>query len=108
MKPIDRLISTSTILTDRVRLSIMAALASSSEPLDFFTLLEMLQLTKGNLSSHALKLEQAGLIKVVKEFVSRKPKTSFVCTSLGRKEVQSYLATIEQLIKQTSNGGKSK
>ena len=79
----------------------MATLASSETPIDFSSLLETLPLTKGNLSSHVQKLEEAGLIDVKKEFVGRKPKTSFSCTTLGKQEVQNYLSKVELLLKQT-------
>jgi len=53
------------------------------------------------------KLEEAGLVAVKKEFVGRKPKTTYSCTEAGRKEVQNYLAQIELLLKQTGIGGKN-
>jgi DNA-binding transcriptional ArsR family regulator len=104
MKPADFLTSTHALLADRVRLAIMATLAARSEPMDFSELLNTLNLTKGNLSGHSQKLEEAGLIKIKKEFVGRKPRTTYLCTALGRREVRNYLSQVEQLLKQAKKG----
>lgn len=87
------------LLADRARLAIMANLSLAGGPVDFNTLLEELQLTKGNLSSHIRKLEEAGLVTVHKSFVDRKPRTTYVCTKTGKTEMQHYLSTIEALLK---------
>ena len=47
MKPSDLLTATHPLLSDRVRLAIMASLAAAEEPIDFNGLLESLELTKG-------------------------------------------------------------
>ena len=98
MKPID-LLSVNPLLADRARLAIMANLALAGGPVDFTTLLEELQLTKGNLSSHIRKLEEDGLVAVHKEFVDRKPRTTYVCTPRGKTEMRRYLSTVEALLK---------
>ncbi len=97
MKAFD-LLSINPLLTDRVRLSLMAVLSASREPLDFNHLMTNLDLTKGNLSSHLRKLEEAGFISVTKEFVDRKPRTSYQCTKEGRKELSDYLKKMEGLL----------
>lgn len=104
MKPADLLASTHALLADRVRLTIMATLAATREPMEFSELLDTLNLTKGNLSGHSQKLEEAGLIQIKKEFVGRKPRTTYLCTELGRREVRNYLSKIERLLKQTAKG----
>lgn len=104
---ISDLLNVNPVLVDRVRLAIMANLALSSGPVDFNTLLIDLDLTKGNLSTHIRKLEDAGLVEVRKEIVGRKPKTTYLCTKTGKKEIQTYLATVEAILKQSkrqSNG----
>lgn len=106
MKPADLLTDTHALLADRARLAIMATLAAAKEPVDFTTLLDAVSLTRGNLSAHALKLEEAGLIRVRKEFVGRKPKTTYACTERGRSEVKNYLSKVEQLLRQTRRGGR--
>jgi len=98
MNPHDFLASNS-LLSERVRLSIMATVAAADEPMDFNALLAALDLSKGNLSSHMRKLEDAGLVEVRKGFVGRKPRTVYVCTELGRTELRSYLEGLEALLK---------
>jgi DNA-binding HxlR family transcriptional regulator len=88
------------LLSDRVRLAIMVALASSKEPIEFVRLQEMLEVTKGNLSSHLRKLEEEKLLKMKKEFVERKPRTTYECTAQGSREVDRYLLLMEQMLKQ--------
>lgn len=87
------------LLADRARLAIMASLSLAGGPVDFNTLLEELELTKGNLSSHMRKLEDAELVTVRKEFVGRKPRTTYVCSRKGKAEMRHYLSTIEALLK---------
>jgi DNA-binding transcriptional ArsR family regulator len=87
------------LLSDRTRLRIMAILSSAEEAMEFSAIVEALELTRGNLSSHMRKLEDEGYVKVQKEFVGRKPRTSFLCTSRGKKRVKEYLESIEQLLK---------
>jgi DNA-binding transcriptional ArsR family regulator len=91
-------LSTHPLLSDRVRLAIMAALSAAQEPMEFMELLNSLELTKGNLSTHMRKLEDAGLVKVEKKFIERKPRTTFCCTSKGKKAMHNYLNMVETLI----------
>jgi len=92
-------LSTHAVLGDRVRLAIVATLAAADEPLDFNTVRETLDLTKGNLSSHIRKLEDAKLVKVHKEFVDRRPRTTYTCTARGRKALSDYLEKLETLLR---------
>lgn len=100
MKPIELITGTHPLLADRVRLAIMATLVAATKPVDFNTLLEHLDLTKGNLSSHLRKLEDGGLIKVTKSFVDRKPKTTYRCTARGRHAIKQYVERVESILKE--------
>lgn len=93
------LISRNTLLSDPVRLSIVVAISSAKEPVDFNSLLESLELSRGNLSSHVRKLEEANLVKVHKEFIDRRPKTTYSLTEEGEKELKEYLSRLESLLK---------
>jgi len=95
------LLNVNPVLVDRVRLAIMANLALIDGTSDFNTLLQELDLTRGNLSSHMRKLEDAGMVKVRKEFVARKPRTTYRCTRKGKQEIQDYLAAVEAILKKT-------
>lgn len=98
MDPITLITQTHPLLSDRVRLAIMASLAAASEPIDFNTLRASLELTKGNLSSHMRKLEEAELVEVHKEFVGRRPRTTYSCSESGKREVRRYLEHVEKLL----------
>jgi len=105
MKAADFLETTHPLLADRVRIAIMASLAAAAEPMEFSALLDTLGLSKGNLSAHCQKLEEAGLLQITKAFVGRKPRTT-QCTEFGRSEVTKYLSNVEQLLKQATGGAK--
>jgi len=53
-------------------------------------------------SVHMRKLEDAGVVKVHKKFVARKPRTTYRCTKKGKQEIQNYLETVEAILKKTS------
>jgi DNA-binding HxlR family transcriptional regulator len=65
---------------------------------DFNSLKETLSVTDGNLASHLIALEKKEMILVSKEFVGRKPKTSYQATALGKQLFKQHLAALEKLI----------
>jgi len=87
------------LFESRVRLGAMSALMVNSR-VDFNTLKDLLKVTDGNLASHLNALEKNGFITVEKEFVGRKPRTTYAATSLGRKEFQAHLDALEKLLRQ--------
>lgn len=84
---------------NRIRLGIMSALMVN-ESVDFLTFKELLDVTDGNLASHVSALEKLDYIAVKKEFVGKKTKTSYIVTSLGKKEFIAHLNALEKLVKQ--------
>ncbi len=88
------------ILHSRIRLAIMAALATVDE-MDFLALLEEVNTTKGNLSVHMSKLENAKYIKIDKKFVSKKPVTSCKITKKGLQSFREYLDLVGEFAKNT-------
>lgn len=60
---------------------------------------EMLGLTDGNLASHLKVLEKEGYVELKKEFVGRKPLTSYRATMIGRKAFEDHLKALEALLK---------
>ncbi|MDO6390125.1 transcriptional regulator [Pontibacter sp. BT731] len=81
----------------RARLGIMSVLMVE-DSVDFSTLKETLQLTDGNLASHLRALEEAQYLRVEKQFVGRKPNTTYHATDLGREAFTNHLDALEQLI----------
>lgn len=86
------------LLHDRVRLAIVSALAVHPA-LSFRELKELLELSDGNLSVHARKLEEAGLVACTKGFAGRVPRTDFALTAAGRRALERHLDHMERLIR---------
>ncbi|MFN8310891.1 MAG: transcriptional regulator [Chitinophagales bacterium] len=99
MKPIIENLNKS--FENRVRLGMMSVLMVN-EVIDYLELKELLQVTDGNLASHAAALEKAGYIKVNKDFVGKKTRTSYTATRLGVKAFQNHLKALEELIKKNA------
>jgi DNA-binding MarR family transcriptional regulator len=97
---VDDILQLHPLLADRSRLALMVAIGSSVDALDFSTLQQRLELTKGNLSSHLRKLEEGGLIVVTKAFVDRRPRTTYRCTSEGKAALQTYLESVERVLRE--------
>jgi DNA-binding HxlR family transcriptional regulator len=86
------------IIHERVRLAIVSALAGA-EALSFNELKELLDITDGNLSVHARRLEEAGFVACEKSFVERVPRTQYRLTPAGRAALDDYLNHMESLIR---------
>jgi len=54
--------------------------------------------TDGNLASHLRALEEAGYIRMEKNFINRKPNTSYSITEEGLENFSSHLKALEELI----------
>jgi DNA-binding HxlR family transcriptional regulator len=73
-----------------------------NEWVDFNMLKETLDLTDGNLASHANALEKIKYIEVRKSFIGKKPNTSYAVSKLGKKAFKDHLDALEALIKNQS------
>jgi DNA-binding MarR family transcriptional regulator len=88
------------LVYERVRLGIMSALAVRSE-LTFSELKVLFNVSDGNLSAHARKLEEAQYVTCTKTFEDRRPKTVYRLTALGKAALNRYLDHVEAVIKAT-------
>ena len=68
------------------------------ESADFLFLERQTALTKGNLSSHLGKLEAAGYVRIVKEFLDKKPHTMLALTEEGRRAFESYRDAMKHML----------
>jgi DNA-binding MarR family transcriptional regulator len=91
-------ISLDPVIHEQVRLGIISALAVN-DILSFNDLKKLLEITDGNLSVHARKLEDAGYVRCMKSFVGRQPRTEFKLTTTGRRALESYLEQMESVIR---------
>jgi DNA-binding MarR family transcriptional regulator len=71
------------------------------ESADFLFLQHQLQMTPGNLSSHLSKLEEAGYVEIIKEFIERKPHTALTLTEKGRDAFKGYRKNIKKVLEDT-------
>jgi len=94
MNAIDRL---DRVIHEPARLKIMTYLYVV-ESGDFVYLMRTTGLTRGNLSFHMTKLEEAGYVEVIKEFVDRKPVTMLRLTDQGRKAFLEYRKNMRLVI----------
>jgi DNA-binding MarR family transcriptional regulator len=88
-KNLDRVMGIDRIVHESARLLILAYL-SFLDSADFIFLMNQTGLTRGNLSSHLVKLESPGYIEVKKEFVGRVPRTLLRITKKGKSALLEY------------------
>ncbi|HEV2855764.1 MAG TPA: transcriptional regulator [Thermoanaerobaculia bacterium] len=100
--PFEQLANLDRRVHDPARLSILTAL-SACERADFLFLLRITGLTKGNLSSHLSKLEEAGLVEIEKRFLEKKPQTLVRLSEAGRQTIEDYWKEMETLRESTAN-----
>jgi DNA-binding HxlR family transcriptional regulator len=91
------------LVYERVRLGIMSALAVN-EQLTFNELKALFEVSDGNLSAHARKLEEAKYLTCTKSFEERRPKSVYRLTPLGKSALNRYLDHVEAVIKATRGG----
>jgi len=72
-----------------------------NESADFSTLKELLGVTDGNLASHTKALEAENYISVEKQFIGKKPNTSYKATQEGRNAFKNHIEALEKLIQQS-------
>jgi DNA-binding MarR family transcriptional regulator len=83
------------LIHEPARLNIMTYLYVI-ESADFLFIMRQTGLTFGNLSSHMNKLEEAGYIEIIKEFVGKKPHTMLKLTEKGRNAFDEYKKQMKQ------------
>ncbi|HMT28345.1 MAG TPA: transcriptional regulator [Bacteroidia bacterium] len=82
----------------RIRLGIMSVLMVNVK-VDFNTLKDTLNITDGNLASHIAALEKLDYVDVHKQFVGKKPNTSYSVSKKGKKAFVEHLNALENLLK---------
>ena len=95
-RPFEQLADLNRLVHEPARLAILTALAACKAA-DFLYLQRLTGLSKGNLSSHLSKLENAELVTVGKEFVGKIPNTRISITKLGRSAVEQHWKRLDHL-----------
>jgi DNA-binding HxlR family transcriptional regulator len=86
------------LFENRVRLGIMSVLLVN-DSYDFNNLKEALGVTDGNLASHLKALEENNLIRVNKQFIGKKPNTSYSITESGAALFRDHIKALEDIIR---------
>jgi DNA-binding transcriptional ArsR family regulator len=85
------------VIHEPARLLLVALLASVKEA-DFLWLQRESGLTKGNLSSHLVRLEEAGYVAVQKTFKGKIPLTVLRLTRMGKTAFDVYKKQMNGLL----------
>ena len=96
MRALDVDLALDRLVHEPGRLAILTVLSSVTDA-DFVFLQRTTGLTKGNLSSHLTKLEDAGLVDIEKRFVRKKPNTNVALTAAGRQGIKRHWEQLERL-----------
>ena len=83
------------LIHEPARLNIMTRLYVV-ESADFLFMMRQTGLTFGNLSAHMSKLEEAGYIEIIKEFIGKKPHTMLKLTEKGKQAFDGYRKQMKQ------------
>jgi len=94
---LQHLVGIDKMIHEPARLMILATL-NVVESADFLFVERQTGLTRGNLSSHMSKLEDAGYILIQKEFVDKIPRTLLRVTDEGRAALLEYTQNMKQVL----------
>ncbi len=104
MKPSTPFDALEKIFHEPNRLAIMSALCAAEKGLTFSSLREQCGLTDGNLNRHLKVLEDAGAIRIRKEFVKNKPQTTVFISQAGLSRFEDYLVALQQVLTTAQQG----
>lgn len=92
----DSMDSLDRLIHEPARMKIMATLYVLDDA-DFTFLLNQTGLTRGNLSSHLSKLEEARYVDVTKTYSGKRPLTILKLSKAGRKAFDDYRESLTNL-----------
>ncbi len=69
-----------------------------NDKIDFISLKDLLGVTDGNLASHLKNLEKKEYVSFEKDFVDRKPNTTYKATTAGKSAFKAHINAIEKLL----------
>jgi DNA-binding MarR family transcriptional regulator len=95
-QPEDDALTLDRLVHEPARLAIMTVLSSVADA-DFLFILRVTGLTKGNLSSHLSRLEEAGLVRISKEIVRKRIQTTVALTPVGRERITRHWQQLDRL-----------
>ena len=81
----------------RVRLGLMSIL-SVNDWISYKEVKNLLELTDGNLASHVQALEKINFLEIKKQFIGKKPLTTYRITPTGKNAFKDHISGLEKLI----------
>ena len=69
-----------------------------NDQVDFTILKDLLDITDGNMASHISGLEKLGYLNVTKQFIGKKPNTSYAATESGKAAFAEHVKALEKLL----------
>jgi DNA-binding MarR family transcriptional regulator len=99
--PFEELAELDRLVHEPARLALLTAL-SACRSADFLYLQRLTGLSKGNLSAHLAKLEDAKLIDIEKGYVGKTPNTHVALTRQGRSAIERHWKRLDQLRREVS------
>ncbi|HEV2237792.1 MAG TPA: transcriptional regulator [Ktedonobacterales bacterium] len=94
--PFEELANLDKLVHEPARLAILTAL-DACQSADFLFLLRLTGLSKGNLSTHLARLEEAGLVAVEKRFIGKRPNTLVRMTPQGHTAISRHWQQLDSL-----------
>jgi len=81
----------------RVRLGLMSILSVNSW-VSYKEIKDLLEVTDGNLASHVQSLEKIKYLKIKKQFIGKKPLTTYKVTKMGQEAFEKHIEGLEKLL----------
>ena len=81
----------------RVRLGLMSILCVNSW-VSYKEIKNLLEVTDGNLASHIHALEKNNFVEIKKQFIGKKPLTTYRVTTDGKKAFKKHIDGLEKLL----------
>lgn len=81
----------------RVRLGLMSILSVNSW-ISYKEIKDLLEVTDGNLASHIQSLEKIKYLEIKKQFIGKKPLTTYKVTKMGKEAFENHIEGLEKLL----------
>ena len=59
---------------------------------------DLLEVTDGNLASHVQSLEKIKYLEIKKQFIGKKPLTTYKVTKMGKEAFEKHIEGLEKLL----------
>lgn len=99
-KVFEELANLDRLVHEPARLSIMTAL-SVVQSADFTFLQRVTGLSMGNLSNHLAKLEEGGMIQIIKGYANNRPNTTINIAPLGKQTIDNHWQQLQKFYEES-------